>query len=141
MAYRDNTDGFQTVVRSVFQGIGLSFLLAFFIIAIGTNNWLIALMTCLMVAFVVIMMFGIIAQAGYKLGVIEAIDFSFVVAVAMVYIVPVGCSYATACALDRKAKTRKALEASGPAILIGMFMLCCHSVNYMNMQVYCNVSL
>ena len=110
------------MIRSVFEGIGLSFLLAFFIIAVGTNNWLIALLTCLMVAFVVIMMFGIIAQAGYNLGVLEAIDFSFVVAVAMVYVVPVGCSYATACAIDRKAKTRKALEASGPAILIGTWM-------------------
>ena len=114
----------------MFQGFGLSFLLAFVVIAIGINNWILAFLALAFVSFVIIMLFGIMGIAGIDLGIIEAIDFSIVIALSMNYFIPLIVAYGTACAVDRTVKTRKAFEAAGGAIFMGMFafglLLCAH---------------
>jgi predicted RND superfamily exporter protein len=112
----------QRIIRSVFQGFGLSFLLAFFVLAIGINNWILPLVAITFVSFVIIMLFGILGIAGIDLGILETIDFSVVIALSMNYFIPLVVAYGTACAVDRNVKTRKAFEAAGAAIFMGSSM-------------------
>jgi predicted RND superfamily exporter protein len=95
-------------------------LLAFFVLALGTNNWLLGLFTCGFVGFVVVMIFGIVQLAGFNLGFFESLHFTAVIAIAMAYFVPLTCAYATATAVDKLERARKALQVAGPAITIGM---------------------
>ncbi len=105
----------------MFQGFGLSCLLALFVLFLGTNNWMVSLACCSSVACVIIMLFGILGLSKYNLGMHESIDFSVVIAVAMSYFTPLACAYSTANAVDRGGRIRKALEAVGSAIVLGMF--------------------
>ena len=115
----------QKVLRSIFEGFGLSLLLAFVVIAVGANNWVVAFATCLAVSFVIIMLFGILGLASSNLGIFEAVDFSVVIAIALAYFTPLATAYSTACALERTLRIRKALEAVGPAILMGALFSQC----------------
>ena len=103
----------------MFEGFGLSLLLAFAVLAVGLNNWMVAAATCGAVVCVIVLLLGILGLADTDLGVHEAVDFSVVIAVALAYFAPLATAYSTACAVERGLRIRKALEAVGPAILMG----------------------
>ena len=60
---------FQNLARSAFQGVTIGLVLALPILIIATRNWIMGLLTTMVIALITMCVIGFIPMMGWKLGV------------------------------------------------------------------------
>jgi len=114
----------QEIIKSVFQSIGTCLLLAFIILCVATSNWIIATMALSCVTVIILLCAGMVAAAGWELGIFEAVGLIVAVGLAVDYSVHISHSfnearYLNGQAATRYAKTEHALTEMGISVVSG----------------------
>ena len=97
--------------------MGLCFTLPLLIIM--TTNWIVALMCCLTISLITVGVVGIIPLAGWKLGILESLNLTLVVGLAVDYVVHLADGYVRSHKCSRADKVRETLGHVGISVLSG----------------------
>ncbi len=108
----------QIIGEAIF-GIALSLALAFIVITLATQNWIIAMYSCFVIFVIVICVMGFATMNGWKLGVIEAVIYVMVVGMSVDYVVHLSEAYLASNKYLRKDRTRRMLGIVGSSVLSG----------------------
>merc|ERR1711904_668201 len=112
------------ILVAVFQSIGACLALAWLILCIATTNWMISSIALACILVILFLCGGMIAMAGWSLGIFEAIGLIIVVGLAVDYSVHICHSYNEARFIDgapatRFQKTQHALTEMGVSVVSG----------------------
>lgn len=107
------------LVDTAIQGIAGGISLAFVIITLATKNIVTGFLATLNICVVTVSVVGLIPMAGWKLGVLESLNLSLVVGLAVDYVVHLAEGYHSSPATDRLTRTRDMLDHVGISILSG----------------------
>merc|ERR1711972_684736 len=107
------------IIREAYFGIGLSLLLAYVILTLATQNFLMALYSCATILAIVICVMGFTVANDWKLGVIEAVIYVMVVGMSVDYVVHLSEAYLASGKELRVDRTRRMLGIVGSAVLSG----------------------
>lgn len=103
------------------RGICLGLAVTFPILVFMTGNWIVALLCMLSISCTTIGVIGIIPMAGWKLGVLESLNLTLVVGLAVDYVVHLAEGYVTCLEQSRHARVRHTLGHVGISVLSGAF--------------------
>ncbi|CAL1540358.1 unnamed protein product [Lymnaea stagnalis] len=109
----------EALAKSALQGIIIGVCLAFVVLTLATTNIIISTMATLTIALVTVTIAGCIPLFGWKISVIESINLSLVVGLAVDYVVHLSESYHNSPRLDRVGKVRDMLESMGVSVVSG----------------------
>ncbi|XP_070181353.1 protein dispatched homolog 1-like isoform X2 [Littorina saxatilis] len=107
------------LVDTATQGISVGIVLAFVVITLATKNVITGLLATLNIGVVTLSVVGLIPMAGWKLGVLESLNLSLVVGLAVDYVVHLAEGYHASAAQDRLTRTHDMLEHVGVSVLSG----------------------
>eukprot|EP01083_Nonionella_stella_P209687 759858_1 len=108
----------QIIGEAIF-GIGLSLALAFVVLTLATQNWIIAMFSCFVIFVIVISVMGFATMNGWKLGVIEAVIYVMVVGMSVDYVVHLSEAYLASRKYYRKDRARRMLGIVGSSVMSG----------------------
>lgn len=119
------------LTSSALWGVVISLLLALPVLVISTDDFFIGTLATLIISAACLSVIGIIPLAGWKLGVLESLNLTLVVGVAIDYIVHVAEAYHLSSKPTRKEKVEDILQNIGVSVISGavstlgaaMFML------------------
>ena len=84
-----------------------------------TTNWIVALLCCLTISLITVGVVGIIPLAGWKLGILESLNLTLVVGLAVDYVVHLADGYVRSQKHSRGNKVRETLGHVGISVLSG----------------------
>lgn len=105
----------QSAVNGILMGLGLTLPL----LIIMTTNWIVALMCCLTISLITVGVIGIIPLAGWKLGILESLNLTLVVGLAVDYVVHLADGYVRSQKHSRGDRVRDTLGHVGISVLSG----------------------
>ncbi|KAK3708230.1 hypothetical protein RRG08_023639 [Elysia crispata] len=111
----------EALAGSAFQGIWIGISLAYVVLAFATMNLIIALMATIIILLVTISVTAFIPILGWEISVIESINLSLVVGLAVDYVVHFSEAYHTSPQKHRTDKVRDMLEHMGVSVISGAF--------------------
>eukprot|EP00736_Rhodelphis_marinus_P002947 Rmarinus@m.23908 len=109
----------QTLIRETFLGILLALFLAWVILTLACGNWIIS---SLSVGTIILIVFGVMAftvAAGWKLGVLEAINFVMVIGLSIDYCVHLSEAFTVSTGATRAEKVQDMLTVMGVSVVSG----------------------
>lgn len=109
----------QVLVKSAVNGIVMGLCLTLPLLIIMTTNWIVALMCCLTISLIIVGVIGIIPLAGWKLGILESLNLTLVVGLAVDYVVHLADGYVRSQKHSRVDKVRETLGHVGISVLSG----------------------
>ena len=109
----------QVLVRSAVNGIVAGLCLTLPLLIIMTTNWIVALLCCMTISFITVGVVGIIPLAGWKLGILESLNLTLVVGLAVDYVVHLADGYVRSQKHSRGDKVRETLGHVGISVLSG----------------------
>ncbi|XP_032219569.1 protein dispatched homolog 3 isoform X1 [Nematostella vectensis] len=104
-----------TAVRGILMSLGL----AIGLLTLMTTNWIVGLMAGATIACITVGVVGFIPLVGWKLGVLESLNLTLVVGLAVDYVVHLADGYVRSHNHFRGDKTRDALGSVGISVLSG----------------------
>eukprot|EP01083_Nonionella_stella_P145858 457967_1 len=109
------------IIREAFVGIFLSLTLAFTVLVLATNNYILSLMCIFVIFCIVVCVMGFVVLMGWKLGVIESIVFVLVVGMSVDFVVHLTEAYlhSNQFHFESVDKARSMLGIVGGSILSG----------------------
>lgn len=111
----------EALSESAVQGILIGIILAYVVLAFATMNVIIALMATAIILLVTISVSAFIPILGWEISVIESINLSLVVGLAVDYVVHLSEAYHTSPQKHRVDKVRDMLEHMGVSVISGAF--------------------
>ncbi|XP_050405065.1 protein dispatched homolog 3-like [Patella vulgata] len=134
----------KSLVFSAIQGIIIGIALALPILTIATQNFILGSLATLTIMCVTVTVVGIIPLAGWKLGVLESLNLSLVVGLAVDYVVHLAEGYHISKHTDRRGRLRDMLENVGISVLSGacttlgasLFMLMAEILFFMQFGIF-----
>ncbi|XP_055880253.1 protein dispatched homolog 3-like isoform X1 [Biomphalaria glabrata] len=109
----------EALAKSALQGIIIGLCLAFFVLTLATTNVIISTLATITIVLVTVTIAGCIPLFGWKISVIESINLSLVVGLAVDYVVHLSESYHNSPQKTRQAKVRDMLESMGVSVVSG----------------------
>ncbi|KAH9489233.1 hypothetical protein Btru_048812, partial [Bulinus truncatus] len=109
----------EALAQSALQGIIVGVCLAFFVLTLATTNVIISTMATITIVLVTVTIAGCIPLFGWKISVIESINLSLVVGLAVDYVVHLSESYHNSPQQDRRGKVKDMLENMGVSVVSG----------------------
>jgi len=107
------------LAREAFQGILLSLCLALVILTLATGNWIMAVY-CTFIIFVIVgSIIGFTVLNGWKLGMLESINFVMVPGLAVDYVAHLAEGYIHCPEPDRRSRVRYMLAKVGVSVVSG----------------------
>jgi predicted RND superfamily exporter protein len=107
------------LVDTATQGIAVGISLAFLVITMATMNVITGFLATLNICVVTVSVVGMIPMVGWKLGMLESLNLSLVVGLAVDYVVHLAEGYHSCPSADRLARTHYMLDHMGVSILSG----------------------
>lgn len=104
-----------TAVRGILLGLGL----AISLLVVMTSNWLVGLLCGAIISCITVGVVGVIPLAGWKLGVLESLNLTLVVGLAVDYVVHLADGYVRSQKQSRQDKVRETLSHVGISVLSG----------------------
>jgi len=104
-----------TAVRGILLGLGL----AISLLVVMTSNWLVGLLCGAIISCITVGVVGVIPLAGWKLGVLESLNLTLVVGLAVDYVVHLADGYVRSQKQSRRDKVRDTLGHVGISVLSG----------------------
>lgn len=104
-----------TAVRGILLGLGLAISLLVFM----TSNWIVGLLCGAIISCITVGVVGVIPLAGWKLGVLESLNLTLVVGLAVDYVVHLADGYVRSQKQSRRDKVRETLSHVGISVLSG----------------------
>lgn len=89
------------------------------VLIVMTTNWIVALMCCLTISLITLGVIGIIPLVGWKLGILESLNLTLVVGLAVDYVVHLADGYVRSQKHSRSDKVRETLGQVGISVLSG----------------------
>lgn len=89
------------------------------LLIVMTTNWIVALLCCMTICLITLGVVGIIPMAGWKLGMLESLNLTLVVGLAVDYVVHLADGYVRSQKHSRKDKVRETLGHVGISVLSG----------------------
>eukprot|EP00924_Labyrinthula_sp_SR-Ha-C_P009337 augustus_masked-scaffold_2-processed-gene-20.44-mRNA-1 protein AED:1.00 eAED:1.00 QI:0/-1/0/0/-1/1/1/0/215 len=108
------------IVRGLFIGIGISLPVAFFVLLLGTNNWVLATFAVLSIIGILASVLGTIKLLGWSLWYAESIAGVLCIGLSVDYSIHIGCGYAVAGdegQLSRERRFEAAARRMGPVVV------------------------
>eukprot|EP00039_Didymoeca_costata_P004170 m.71768 g.71768 ORF g.71768 m.71768 type:complete len:1159 (+) comp12276_c0_seq1:222-3698(+) len=109
----------ETLLDETFSGIGLALILAFIVLTLVTGNPYMALLTVGTILLIVADVMAFTVIAGYRLGVVEAVNYVVVIGLSIDYCVHMGEAYTEADAEDRINRVRSMVGKMAVSVLSG----------------------
>ena len=109
----------EQILSEAYNGIALSLALAFIVLTVATQNWIMALYSIIVIGSIVICVMGFTTLNGWKLGIIEAIIYVMVVGMSVDYVVHLSEAYLASGKYYREERTRRMLGIVGVSVLSG----------------------
>ncbi|XP_067682304.1 protein dispatched homolog 1-like [Haliotis asinina] len=109
----------KTLADSAVKGIIIGICLAFIILTFATGNIVLGFLATATITCVTVTIVGIIPVAGWKLGVLESLNLSLVVGLAVDYVVHLAEGYHLSRHEHRQGRLRDMLETVGISVLSG----------------------
>ena len=107
------------MVQNAFQGIAIGLVLALVVLVVATTNVIVGILATLIIAMVTCSVLGIITMIGWKLGVLESLNLTLVVGLAVDYVVHLAEGYMELEGEDRLTKVRHTLGHVGISVTSG----------------------
>jgi len=104
-----------TAVRGILLGLGL----AISLLVVMTSNWIVGLLCGAIISCITVGVVGVIPLAGWKLGVLESLNLTLVVGLAVDYVVHLADGYVRSQKQSRRDKVRETLRHVGISVLSG----------------------
>lgn len=104
-----------TAVRGILLGLGL----AISLLVVMTSNWIVGLLCGAIISCITVGVVGVIPLAGWKLGVLESLNLTLVVGLAVDYVVHLADGYVRSQKQSRRDKVRETLGHVGISVLSG----------------------
>ncbi|XP_067028237.1 protein dispatched homolog 1-like isoform X4 [Acropora muricata] len=104
-----------TAVRGILLGLGS----AISLLVVMTSNWIVGLLCGAIIACITVGVVGVIPLAGWKLGVLESLNLTLVVGLAVDYVVHLADGYVRSNKQSRRDKVRETLGQVGISVLSG----------------------
>lgn len=101
------------------RGVCLGLALTLPILIIMTGNWIVALLCMLSITSTTLGVIGIIPMIGWKLGVLESLNLTLVVGLAVDYVVHLAEGYVTCSQASRQDRVKHTLSHVGISVLSG----------------------
>ena len=108
-------------MKNAVRGICLGLALTLPILVIMTGNWIIALLCILSISCTTLGVLGMIPMIGWKLGVLESLNLTLVVGLAVDYVVHLAEGYVTCPETSRQNRVKHTLSHVGISVLSGAF--------------------
>lgn len=109
----------RTLVKSMFVGIGVMLAVAFGALTVTTLNWVIGMITTIMIAGIVSMQIGLISLLGWELGITETVGVVISIGYSFDGAAHIATAYVESRSNSRYDRTRDALTDLGISILFG----------------------
>jgi len=109
----------EKLIGECYFGIGLAIGLAFVILNIATGNWVISLISTLIIGMLVLMVMGFTVMQDWKLGMLEAVIYVMVVGMSVDYVVHLAEAYLESKKLRRSERVSEMLETRAFSVLSG----------------------
>lgn len=109
----------ETLINETFTSIGLALALSFIVLSLVGGNPIMALCSVGTIALIVIDVFAFTVIMGYKLGILEAVNYVVVIGLSIDYTVHLSEAYTESHARDRQSRVIGMLEEMGVSVLSG----------------------
>ncbi|XP_064604053.1 protein dispatched homolog 3-like [Liolophura sinensis] len=134
----------QTLARNAVQGIIIGICLAFPILVLATQNLVLGFLATLTICCITVTVVGLIPMVGWKLGVLESLNLSLVVGLAVDYVVHLAEGYHISACSDRAGRVRDMLDHVGVSVISGacttlgasLFMLFAQILFFMQFAIF-----
>lgn len=110
----------RVLVSSMYSGIGIMMAVAFCTLVLATLNWFIAIPAILCIAFIIVLLLGVIYLLGWPLGITETIAVVISIGYSFDGVAHIATAYIESKSNDRKSMTQDALTDLGISILFGV---------------------
>eukprot|EP00164_Ancoracysta_twista_P000387 GFYU01000528.1.p1 GENE.GFYU01000528.1~~GFYU01000528.1.p1 ORF type:complete len:1022 (-),score=314.10 GFYU01000528.1:296-3361(-) len=107
----------ETLFTTAFSGAGTSLAIAFLIITLMSNNWIIGSIATLCIFCIVATVLAFMVVLGWDLGIIESINLTVLVGLAVDYVLHLAIAYVSSEHPDRFGKMRAAMYEMGISVL------------------------
>ena len=97
----------------------LAYLFQVLVLTVATTNWIISLLATLTIGLITCCVVGVIPMAGWQLGVLESLNLTLVVGLAVDYVVHLAQAYVSSSASDRLGRVQDTLGHVGVSVLSG----------------------
>jgi multidrug efflux pump subunit AcrB len=141
---------FQILVQNAFQGIAIGLCLSLIVLIVATTNVYVGLLATIIIAMITSSVLGIITLIGWKLGVLESLNLTLVVGLAVDYVVHLAEGYMELTQENRLVKVKHTLGHVGISVFSGacttlgasIFMLAAKIVFFFKFGIFifCTVS-
>lgn len=112
---------FQELTNSAIQGVVMSLLFAFPVLAISTDDLLLGGLATITICCATVSVIGMIPLVGWRLGVLESLNLTLVVGLAIDYIVHMAEGFHISKKKTRKEKLLEVLHETGVSAVSGAF--------------------
>lgn len=109
----------ETLINETFASIALALGLSFVVLAVVGGNPIMAFLSVVTIFFIVIDVFAFTVLMGWKLGVLEAINYVVVIGLSVDYTVHLSEAYTESHARDRRGRVTGMLAEMGVSVLSG----------------------
>ena len=107
------------LISETYSSIGLALLFSFIVLSVVSGNPIMAFLSVGTIALIVIDVFAFTVLMGYKLGVLEAINYVVVIGLSIDYTVHLSEAYTESHARDRHGRVILMMEEMGVSVLSG----------------------
>ncbi|CAH1790939.1 unnamed protein product [Owenia fusiformis] len=109
----------EVLSKSAIQGIIIGISIAFPVLVLATNNIIIGFIATVSISCITVTIVGLIPLVGWKLGVLESLNLSLVVGLAVDYVVHLAEGYHNSPKVDRLGRTQDMLRDVGISVISG----------------------
>jgi predicted RND superfamily exporter protein len=137
------------LISETFTGIALALVLGFIVLSLVSGNPIMAFYSVFTILLIVLDVFAFTVLAGFKLGVLEAVNYVVVIGLSIDYTVHLSEAYTESHATDRHNRVIGMVEEMGVSVLSGalstlgaaFFMFFAPNVFFVSGEVFCHVLL
>lgn len=109
----------ETLLNETFTNIGLSLILSFIVLSLVGGNPIMAFLSVATIGMIVVDIFAFTVLMGFKLGVLEAVNYVVVIGLSIDYTVHLSEAYTESHATDRHGRVVLMMEEMGVSVLSG----------------------
>ncbi|CAB9508308.1 dispatched homolog 3 [Seminavis robusta] len=109
----------ETLIGETYRSIGLAMILSFIILSLVGGNPIMAFFSVGTIFFIVVDVFAFTVLMGWKLGVLEAVNYVVVIGLSIDYTVHLSEAYTESRAKDRRGRVIKMVEEMAVSVLSG----------------------
>mmetsp|Transcript_35647 Transcript_35647/g.92927 ORF Transcript_35647/g.92927 Transcript_35647/m.92927 type:complete len:609 (-) Transcript_35647:346-2172(-) len=109
----------ETMIAEAFTGIAISLSVAFVVLTIATSNIIVGLLSTLCIAAIVTCVLGFTVLQGWKLGILESINFVMVPGLSVDYVAHFAEAYVRSAHATRAGRVKDMMTEVGVSVLSG----------------------